>query len=121
MSEGDWRVLDQWTGDMQPITYNAGRPVQTTLRLPIDRRNGIKADTGIFLQDRWTMSRVTWNLGVRYDWLIGETQDSEVTPSRFNNGIKVREMRRTETMTPAQVASARCRTGRTSRRDSAWQ
>jgi Carboxypeptidase regulatory-like domain len=88
VSEGDWRVLDQWTGDMQPITYNAGRPVQTTLRLPIDRRNGIKADTGIFLQDRWTMSRVTWNFGVRYDWFIGETQESEVTPSRFNDGIK---------------------------------
>jgi hypothetical protein len=88
VSEGDWRVLDQWTGDMQPITYNAGRPVQTTLRLPIDRRNGIKADTGIFLQDRWTMSRVTWNLGVRYDWFIGETQESEVSPSRFNSGTK---------------------------------
>jgi hypothetical protein len=88
VSEGDWRVLDQWTGDMQPITYNAGRPVQVTLRLPIDRRNGIKADTGIFLQDRWTMSRVTWNLGVRYDWFIGETQESEVSPSRFNSGTK---------------------------------
>jgi Carboxypeptidase regulatory-like domain len=88
VSEGDWRVLDQWTGDMQPITYNAGRPVQVTLRLPLDRRNGIKADTGIFLQDRWTMSRVTWSLGVRYDWFIGETQPSEVTPSRFNSGIK---------------------------------
>jgi hypothetical protein len=34
------------------------------------------------------MSRVTWNLGVRYDWFIGETQESEVTPSRFNNGMK---------------------------------
>jgi hypothetical protein len=88
VSEGDWRVLDQWTGDMQPITYNAGRPVQTTLRLPIDRRNGIKADTGLFLQDRWTMSRITWNLGLRYDWFIGETQESEVTPSRFNSGTK---------------------------------
>ena len=88
VSEGDWRVLEQYTGDMQPITYNAGRPVQTTLRLPIDRRNGIKADTGIFLQDRWTMSRVTWNLGLRYDWFIGETQESEVTPSRFNSGLK---------------------------------
>jgi hypothetical protein len=88
VSEGDWRVLDQWTGDMQPITYNAGRPVQTTLRLPIDRRNGIKADTGIFVQDRWTMNRITWNLGLRYDWFIGETQESEVTPSRFNDGIK---------------------------------
>ena len=57
VSEGDWRLLEQWTGDMQPITYNAGRPVQVTLRLPTDRRNGIKADTGLFVQDRWTMSR----------------------------------------------------------------
>jgi hypothetical protein len=88
VSEGDWRVLDQWTGDMQPITYNAGRPVQVTLRLPVDRRNGIKADTGIFLQDRWTMGRFTWNLGLRYDQFIGETQESEVSPSRFNSGTK---------------------------------
>jgi hypothetical protein len=87
ISEGDWRLLEQWTGDMQPITYNAGRPVQVTLRLPTDRRNGIKADTGIFLQDRWTMSRMTWNLGLRYDWFIGETQPSQVTPSRFNTGL----------------------------------
>ena len=68
----------QWTGDVQPITYNAGRPVSVTLRLPIDRRNGIKADTGIFVQDRWTMGRVTLNLGLRYDWFIGETRESEV-------------------------------------------
>jgi hypothetical protein len=87
ISEGDWRLLEQWTGDMQPITYNAGRPVQATLRLPTDRRNGIKADTGIFLQDRWTMSRLTWNLGLRYDQFIGETQESAVTPSRFNSGL----------------------------------
>jgi outer membrane receptor protein involved in Fe transport len=88
ISEGDWRLLEQWTGDMQPITYNAGRPVQTTLRLPTDRRNGIKADAALFFQDRWTMSRLTWNLGLRYDWFIGETQESEVSPSRFNNGLQ---------------------------------
>ena len=81
--QGDWRLLEQWTGDMQPITYNAGRPVQTTLRLPTDRSNGIKADTGIFLQDRWTMSRLTWNLGLRYDQFIGETQESEVHAEPF--------------------------------------
>ena len=86
VSQGDWRLLEQWTGDMQPITYNAGRPVQVTLRLPTDRQNGIKADTGLFFQDRWTMSRVTWNLGLRYDWFIGETRESQVSPSRFNSG-----------------------------------
>ena len=24
-STGDWRLLTMWTGDVQPITYNAGR------------------------------------------------------------------------------------------------
>ena len=74
---------------MQPITYDAqNRPVSAQLRLPVDRRNGIKADTGMFVQDRWAMGRVTWNLGLRYDWFIGETQESEVLPSRFNAGQK---------------------------------
>ncbi len=88
MTEGNWRLIEQWSGDMQPITYNAGNPVQTTLRLPTDRRNGIKADTGFFVQDRWAMGRVSWNLGLRYDWFIGETQESEVLPSRFNAGTQ---------------------------------
>lgn len=88
VSHGNWRLTEAWTGDMQPITYNAGRPVQTTLRLPTDRRNGIKADTGIFAQDRWALGRVTLNLGLRFDWFIGETLESEVLPSRYNAGTK---------------------------------
>jgi hypothetical protein len=88
VSTGSWRLIEARTGDMTPITYNAGRPVSATLRLPTDRRNGIKADTGIFVQDRWTFTRVTLNLGLRYDWFIGETRESEVLPSRFNAGTK---------------------------------
>ena len=38
------------------------------------------------------MSRVTWNLGLRYDWFIGETQESEVSPSRFNTDLSVRQV-----------------------------
>ncbi len=91
VTNGDWRLISAWTGDVQPITYNSGQPVQVTLRLPSDRRNGIKADTGLFLQDRWSMGRVTWNLGLRYDWFIGETRESEVLPSRFGPGTKYGE------------------------------
>lgn len=88
LTNGDWRLITAWTGDVQPITYNAGRPVSVTLRLPSDRRNGINRDLGIFLQDRWAMGRVTWNLGLRYDQFIGETRESEVLPNRFNAGFK---------------------------------
>src|SRR5262249_58963609 len=49
-------------------------------------RNGIKADTGLFAQDRWNYKRATFNLGVRYDWFIGESQESDVLASRINAG-----------------------------------
>jgi hypothetical protein len=81
---GDWRLLTRWTGDMQPITYNAGRPVQVTLRLPSDRQNGVDRDMGLFVQDKWAMGRVTLNLGLRYDQFIGESRESSVLASRLS-------------------------------------
>jgi hypothetical protein len=96
-TNGDWRLIQQWTGDVQPITYNGGRPQSVTLRLPVDMRNGIKMDLGVFLQDKWAIhDRVTLNLGLRYDHFIGETRESEVLPNRFTfseiaNGIKYGE------------------------------
>ena len=85
-SNGDWKLLTRWTGDMQPITYNAGVPVSVTLRLPSDRNNGIKQDLGFYLQDRWSLGRVTLNLGLRYDHFIGESRESSVLPSRHGAG-----------------------------------
>ena len=55
-----------------------------TLRLPRDQRDGIKADTGIFAQDRWSVKRFTLNLGIRYDQFIGETQEEDLLAGRFN-------------------------------------
>jgi hypothetical protein len=83
LTNGDWRLVEAWTGDVQPITYNAGRPVSVTFRLPMDARNGIKQDLGLFVQDRWIMGRTTWNFGLRYDHFVGETRESEVLPNRF--------------------------------------
>jgi hypothetical protein len=85
-TNGDWRELRMWTGDVQPINYTAGRPTSVTLRLPNDRANGVNRDLGIYLQDRWSMGRVTLNLGLRYDQFIGETRESAVLPSRHGAG-----------------------------------
>jgi len=70
VSERRWRLEQQWTGDIgvnpttgsqnNGIAYNGLlpngniNPVSVTFRLPFDRRNAIKADTGMFVQDRWT-------------------------------------------------------------------
>jgi hypothetical protein len=86
LSNGDWKLLTMWTGDVQPITYTAGRPTSVTLRLPSDRNNGIDRDLGLYIQDRWSMGRVTLNLGLRYDQFIGESRESSVLPSRLSGG-----------------------------------
>ena len=86
LSNGDWRLLTMWTGDVQPINYTAGRPTQVTLRLPSDRQNGIKRDLGIYAQDRWTKGRVTINAGLRFDQFIGESRESSILPSRHGAG-----------------------------------
>src|SRR5688572_1885340 len=83
---GDWKLLTRWTGDMQPITFNAGRPVSATLRLPSDRNNGVDRDMGLFIQDKWALGRVTLNLGLRYDQFIGESRESSILPSRLSGG-----------------------------------
>jgi hypothetical protein len=85
-SNGDWKLLTMWTGDMQPITYTAGRPTSVTLRLPSDRNNGIDRDLGLYLQDKWSLGRVTLNLGLRYDQFIGESRESSVLQSRHGAG-----------------------------------
>ena len=82
------RLLEEFTGDVSTVTFTNGSPSTTTLRLPTDRRNHIKADVGIYAQDRWVMGRTTLNLGLRYDWFQGATGEGEVLPNRYNAGIK---------------------------------
>ena len=85
-TNGDWKLLTMWTGDVQPINYNAGNPLSVRLQLPSDRNNGVDRDLGIYIQDRWSMGRITLNLGLRYDQFIGETRESSVLPSRHGAG-----------------------------------
>ena len=86
LSNGDWREIRVWSGDVQPITYNAGTPVSVTLRLPFERQNGVARDLGIYAQDRWSLGRVTLNLGLRFDQFIGESRESSILKSRHGAG-----------------------------------
>jgi hypothetical protein len=87
VTEGRWRLVQQYTGDVQPVTYNAGAPVSVTLRIPTDRRNAIKEDLGIFAQDKWTINRATINLGLRYDQFVGATLPETLPASRWNQTV----------------------------------
>ena len=79
ISQAKWRLTQQFTGDVQPVTYNGCcrrhlNPVSVTLRIPTDRRNSIKNDSAVFAQDKWTIKRATINAGVRWDWFISATR-----------------------------------------------
>lgn len=83
ISTGDWRLVTMYTGDAQPITYTAGRPTSVRLRLPSDRNTGVDRDLGLFVQDKWSLGRVTINAGLRYDQFIGDTRESKILANRF--------------------------------------
>jgi len=94
MSEGPRRTVERFTGDLTMI-FNAAAPAcvsgaavacpqSVTLRTPLDQREGIKADVGLFAQDRWTINRATINAGVRFDWFQGEVHDEDLPAGRWN-------------------------------------
>jgi hypothetical protein len=87
LSQARWRLSQVYTGDAQPITYNAGAPVSITLRIPTDRLNSINADLGLFVQDKWTMGRATINGGIRYDYFRTSTLPETLPASRWNSAV----------------------------------
>lgn len=83
LSEGPRRTVEYFTGDLT-MTFRQGLPQAVTLRTPRDHREGIKADVGLFAQDKWTIKRATLNLGFRYDWFQGEVLPGDLPASRWN-------------------------------------
>src|SRR5256885_10919755 len=93
ISQAKWRLTQQYTRDIQPVTYNGVlangnlNPVSVTLRIPTDRRNSIKNDSGVFVQDKWTISRATINAGLRWDWFISSVDPETLPAGSFNQAV----------------------------------
>ena len=94
LGTGDRRTVERYTGDLT-MTFNAALPnclsgaavacpTSVTLRTPLDQREGIKADVGLFAQDRWTIDRLTINAGIRYDWFQGAVHDEDLPAGRWS-------------------------------------
>jgi hypothetical protein len=83
LGEGPRRTLERFTGDLT-MTFSNALPQSVTLRTPLDQREGIKADVGLYIQDRWTINRATITGGVRFDWFQGEVLDEDLPAGRWN-------------------------------------
>ena len=65
--------------------YQNGRPFQVTVsNTPIDNTvSNLDGAVGIFLQDQYTMGRLTVNGGIRYDWLKNSIPEQTSRAGRF--------------------------------------
>ncbi len=87
VGQARWRLVQQYTGDVQPVTYNNGAPVSATLRIPTDRRNSIDMDMGLYAQDHWTIRRATISGGLRWDWFRTSTDPETLPASTWNPAV----------------------------------
>lgn len=65
------------------VEYNNGVPLRIRqFNTPV-RSENIANVTGFFLQDSWSMNRLTLNVGARYDTYVGKLPDQERPANRF--------------------------------------
>ena len=65
------------------VVYNNGVPTSVTqFNTPTNPRNVAKV-TGFFIQDSWSMNRLTLNIGGRYDKYVGTLPEQGVPAGRF--------------------------------------
>ena len=94
ISQARWRLAQQYTLDVTPVTYNGLlpngniNPVSVTLRLPTDRSNSIPNDSAVFAQDKWTIKRATINAGLRWDWFMSRTLPETLPAGTFNPSVQ---------------------------------
>ena len=68
----------------QPLSYrfNNGVPNQLTQRaLPLVGRTDVPHNLGLFVQDKWTVARLTANYGVRLDWFASGFPEQHAGPA----------------------------------------
>jgi hypothetical protein len=69
---------------MSTLTFNNGVPTSVTVRnTPVTRYNELNADSGIFVQDRWTRNRLTLFGGARYDFFDASIPDQSAPANPF--------------------------------------
>ena len=68
-------ITDVYTSHDTALTVRNGAPFQVTVRTtPYTARERLVADLGVFVQDTWTINRLTANLGLRFDYLNNKVE-----------------------------------------------
>ena len=82
--QGFMEEFRPFNGDMQTLTFVNGVPNSVTvLNTPMFEHDNLNADSGLYAQDRWTLDRMTVNLGVRYDHFNVSIAPQSAAAGRF--------------------------------------
>ncbi len=86
---GDDRNYIDNHDSISTLSLNSSRPLAsqatsvTVRNTPVRRLNELNADSGFFVQDRWTMTRVSLFGGFRYDWFNAGWRDQFAPANPF--------------------------------------
>jgi hypothetical protein len=72
--------------------FTNGVPTQFTQYAPVEGGTGSKVigEIGAFVQDRWTIKRLTLNMGLRYDQFIGGYPEQTLGPALYQPNRNLR-------------------------------
>ena len=78
--------VDYYAFDLQPLSYrfNNGAPNRITERaLPAQYYGSIDHDLGLYVQDKWTLARLTLSYGARYDYFANSFPEVHIGPAQL--------------------------------------
>jgi hypothetical protein len=79
-----WRYATQEPNNSVSLTLRAGVPFSLTqYATPIQYRETLRYNAGIFAQDQWRLNRLTMNYGVRLDMLNARVDDQSLPAGPF--------------------------------------
>ncbi len=81
---GDSRNRLSKRANMSTLTFNNGNPTAVTVyNGPVVRRDTLNADSGMYVQDRWTINRLTLFGGFRFDYFSASYPDATAPANPF--------------------------------------
>ncbi|MGE3508915.1 MAG: carboxypeptidase regulatory-like domain-containing protein [Vicinamibacterales bacterium] len=80
---GDYVLEYDINGDLVQL-YRNGVPDSVRLyNTPVRANEYLNANLGMFVQDAWTVNRMTLNMGVRFERFVGQIKDQNIGEGRF--------------------------------------
>ena len=79
----DGRMANEYNGDIQAALQQRPANQVTVLNTPIDAPGLVHYDSAFFVQDSWTIKRLTVNPGVRIEWFSAGMEGSASPAGRF--------------------------------------